>query len=263
MADVKMPDSVPCLFDKKGWAPCKKPSTNGWCSKHENLVCASCGKKATRSCDAQMGGLLCGVDICDNCGHSPEDGSHVSLEVVRAYHDRRRAEGEAAIASRNSPVQMMNDELGVSLNLTELLKGDTGAWPIVEFYYLELEHGLMAFFPATVGNTKRIVITVDKGLIVKVWETLPRRESKVGTSHGYYNKERSILYPILGHSDYDKETSRPQKVLTESEFDQMSMGGVNSFRWASGLFGGRDVSEEEFSRKVQAFTGNSLVQSKA
>src|SRR4051812_43105570 len=81
MADVKMPESVPCKFDAKGWAPCKKPSTNGFCSKHEKEKCVSCGEQALRSCDAGMGGLSCGSSLCDTCKHSMEDSTHVVKEV--------------------------------------------------------------------------------------------------------------------------------------------------------------------------------------
>lgn len=142
MADVKMPESIPCQFDKGGWAPCRKPSTNGWCSKHEKAKCISCGRQAHRPCDEGMGGLSCGALLCKTCEHGP-DGTHITREVAEANRRRERAEEEATKASRTSKEQRMHAELDVPLNRLELLKGDKSAWEIREYYFLQLEHGLM------------------------------------------------------------------------------------------------------------------------
>lgn len=84
MADVKVPESIPCQFDKDGWRPCGRASDNGWCSEHEDLRCISCEGKATRSCNMGMSGLCCGVPLCDNCEHEQSTGNHVTKAVPAA-----------------------------------------------------------------------------------------------------------------------------------------------------------------------------------
>lgn len=80
MADVPF---IPCKFDKGGWAPCKKPSTNGLCSQHESLRCSSCGQQALTHCDEQMGGMACRSPLCETCHHSLlySGPMHVTKEV--------------------------------------------------------------------------------------------------------------------------------------------------------------------------------------
>lgn len=72
MADVKMPKSIPCKFDQAWIGKCRKPSTNGWCSKHEKLKCAVCGKQATHECEhTGSSPFVCGEKLCDSCKHEP------------------------------------------------------------------------------------------------------------------------------------------------------------------------------------------------
>jgi hypothetical protein len=97
MADVKMPESTPCQFDAKGWAPCKKPSDNGWCSEHEGLKCSSCGGQAVTNCDAQIFGLACGEPLCADCTHSYiGDATHVTKAVAEELR-KKALEGHAAV----------------------------------------------------------------------------------------------------------------------------------------------------------------------
>ncbi len=169
MSDVLMPQSIPCQFDTNNWAPCKNPSDNGWCTKHEKLECVSCGNKATRSCDAGLS-LLCGQPLCKTCEHS-KDGKHITHDAAEEIRQAKLAEEEARKASRTSPVRRMNEELNLPLNLFELLKGDwkSEGYELAKVYYIELDHGLMACYPAVfASDSKRMVYTDDLNLLKQV-----------------------------------------------------------------------------------------------
>ncbi|HNW71610.1 MAG TPA: hypothetical protein PKZ36_00660 [Candidatus Paceibacterota bacterium] len=95
MADAKLPKTIPCQFNAGGWNPCKKPTDNGWCSKHENLKCVSCGEKAVKSCDVQMGGLGCGSPLCKTCEHKPGgEWGHVTKEIAKQMRVAAKKEKE-------------------------------------------------------------------------------------------------------------------------------------------------------------------------
>jgi len=72
MADAKLPDAVPCRFDIAWRGACRRPSTNGWCTKHENMACLVCGTQAVRSCEyTGSHPLTCGMALCASCRHEP------------------------------------------------------------------------------------------------------------------------------------------------------------------------------------------------
>jgi len=59
----------PCNYDKAWIGKCTKPVTqNGRCQDHQNRICSSCGKPATRECP-ETGQFVCGAPLCDNCEH--------------------------------------------------------------------------------------------------------------------------------------------------------------------------------------------------
>lgn len=250
MADVPMPKSVPCKFDNSWAGKCGKPSDNGWCSKHESLKCVSCGEKAVKSCDS-TGSLVCGAPLCGSCTHAPHGGGHVATSVADAIYRRENEEYEATKASRKSKVQRMHESLGVPLNLFELLKSDASAWPIKDFYLLELKHGLMGFFPAIVKSEKRPIITTDRALLLRIWPMLSPRKSQVTKNLGYVNETLGLLYPILGNDEFYQEESKPQKLLTVEEFERVTRDGANPFGWAPGLIGD-DMSHEDFRETIEA-----------
>mgnify|MGYP000477648940 CR=1 FL=1 len=245
MADVQMPKTIPCKFNARGWAPCKKPSDNGWCSEHEDLKCVSCGKKATQSCDAGIGGLACGARLCSSCKHKPYGLGHVTDRMANEICQARLDEEEATKASRSSLVQRFDKLIGCPVNLFELLKGDSSEYEIKQGFYLELKHDLMGFFPAIFADElKRIVVTLDKGLILKVLETLSPRRYSLRESLFYVVEKFDVAYPHLGESGYNRESSVPQRYLTEEEFNLLTAEEGKPFRWAPGLIG-NDMSAED------------------
>lgn len=247
MADVKMPKSTPCQFDARGWAPCKKPSDNGWCSKHEGLKCTSCGKQAVRSCDAQMGGLACGASLCADCTHSyAGDGGHVTKEVADEQLRKESEERAVRVASRTSPIQRMNEKLGVPATLFELLKGNwQKEYELKMLYFLELSHGLLGFFPAVFSSDgNRIVVTTDLRLLERVWGMLEPRHAKLRKVLAYVNERLNIAY-LETELPSDRENREPCKLLTAAEFDGLVKTEEWPFRWAFGLIGGTARPDKE------------------
>ena len=59
-----------CLFDEAWVVVCgKSANVSGFCDKHENVKCVSCGSQATRTC-SQTGQFVCGEPLCSCCTHN-------------------------------------------------------------------------------------------------------------------------------------------------------------------------------------------------
>ena len=247
MADVKMPESTPCQFDKNGWVPCKKPSTNGWCSKHEGAKCSSCGEQATRSCDAQMGGLGCGAHLCDKCQHGCDD-KHVTAEV---YAAEMREERDLRETGQESPRRLAEKgvPVGVPKHLKELLAGDRAGYELMTCYALEIKHGLMGFFPAIQKGTKIVAIVSDKALIFRIWRSLEPRDSQLLASEYMVNRALGVVYP-MAVSDLEKEQSRPLKLFPSQEVEALFQEDPAPFEWARGLLGA-STSKQHFDALIE------------
>ncbi len=187
-----------------------------------------------------MGGLGCGAPLCNNCQHSKS--GHVTGEKAAELYAVEQSEERARIGSRTNPEQR-TDENGCPLNLFEVLKGDPSSYELQVGYFLSLEHGLMGFFPAIFADdSKRVVVTLSKPLIEKVWKMLPPRKSRLSHNTFYVVKTHSVAFADVD----DKERSGPDRYLTEEEFEQLTSDPENKpFKWAPGLIG-NDMSSEEF-----------------
>lgn len=253
MADVNMPEFTLCQFDAKGWAPCKKSSDNGWCTEHEGLECRSCGEQAVTSCDAQMGGLVCGAPLCVSCEHG-ESGSHITKKVADENRRAEREEREARVASRTSSVQRMNEELSVPATLFELLKGDwrDEGYEFRRVYFLELKHSLMSFFPAIFSSDKkRIIFATDLQLLENVWQMLEPREATLRGELAYVNEELGIAYFETERPE-ERENREPGRLLTAIEFSGVVETSEEPFQWAFGLIGGRIFRQDDFAQYLVA-----------
>lgn len=245
MADVNMPKFVPCKFDEKGCAPCKKPSTNGWCSKHEKVKCVSCGKHAVRSCDAEMGGLCCGSPLCKTCQHDFGGVSHVNAKVY-ADQIKERREFEQTGQESKRVLEKRGVPTGLPRHLKDLLEGDRTGWTSRACYALEIKHGLMGFFPAIVRETKIMVVVPDKELIFRVWKSLDPRDSKIISRECMVNESGTVAYSMQLGSDFDKIQSRPLKLFKASEIEELFAKDATPFAWAPGLFFDTEIGKEEF-----------------
>jgi len=118
---------------------------------------------------------------------------------------------------------------------------DLAGFQQVQAHFLQLSHGLMGFFPALVRETEEIVVCLDKKLLVKVMEQLPKRESQFGDFQMLANTKDGYGFEAGNHNG--KET-KPLRILSEEEFEKRIIE-EKPFKWAPGLIG-NDMTPEEF-----------------
>jgi len=59
-----------CKFNKALIGRCgNEADDSGYCKEHKDLVCCSCGEKATHECEVLMD-KACRAPLCDECEHS-------------------------------------------------------------------------------------------------------------------------------------------------------------------------------------------------
>ncbi len=124
-------------------------------------------------------------------------------------------------------------------------------WEIKEYYYLQLDPGLMGFFTASFVGSKRVVITTDIELAKEAWGTMTPRKSKLSHNLGHVNEQLGIVYPILGDDQYDKEDSKPLQLFTRAEFEELLAVSPHPFQWAPGLLG-NDMNADEFRELISS-----------
>ena len=132
----------------------------------------------------------------------------------------------------------------------ELMAGPHEDWVSEVVYFLELEHGLMGQFPALIkgdGNPRnwRMVITLDRGLLVKVQALLSPRRCKVTQINFSVNHSMKIGYEV---SESGSGTSH--RLFDQCEFDALIAADPKPFLWAPGRIG-EDMTMEEFRETLQ------------
>jgi len=59
-----------CKYGLAWIGRCRKEAVDGdYCEDHKDIMCCSCGAKATHQCAETMG-LVCGAPLCDDCEHT-------------------------------------------------------------------------------------------------------------------------------------------------------------------------------------------------
>ncbi|MFA6536810.1 MAG: hypothetical protein WCT18_00235 [Patescibacteria group bacterium] len=144
-----------------------------------------------------------------------------------------------------------DDELDVPATLLELLKGDWRAegYVFTKVYVAVLKHGLMGDFPVVFSDKlERPVITTDLNLLEKVCQRLRKRAFKINAFIAYFNPTNQVIFPDRDNP-LEYEYSRPTKILNEEEFENLVAQAMETepFRWAPGLLGGGNLTEENFS----------------
>ncbi len=144
-------------------------------------------------------------------------------------------------------------KLGVPETLHDVLQlKDKSGYELTSCYSLQLKHGLMGYFPAVFArDLERIVTTPDLLLLKKVWAVLTPRDSKVDIQLFYINKQLMVGYPLGDASERDLKQSKPEKLLSQEEFDRLAAKGKKPFQWAPGLIG-NDMNAEEFRQTIEA-----------
>jgi hypothetical protein len=170
----------------------------------------------------------------------------VTGKVYNEQTKREVREQEALEQSKTSPEQRLNEE-GNPANLFELLKKDPKeqGYRLEKVFYVQLDHGLMGFFPAVIDSQKRVVVCLDRDLLVNIWKTLDARESKMSSQSFYVNEQKGIAYADVSYQ-FEKERSKPEKILTRNEYATILEKEPDAIAWAPGLFGGKDIDRDDF-----------------
>jgi len=116
-------------------------------------------------------------------------------------------------------------------NLGEMTGKDLAGFQLVKGYFLELEHGLMGFFPALIASNNKIVVCSDILLLEKVWELLPKKPAKL--------RDVLLLADIDQRFGFDVQSQHGEEteaihILSEAEFSGLSQK-TDSFKWPLGL----------------------------
>ena len=196
---------------------------------------------------------MCGRPLCATCKHDYTTGRHITKEAADEQRRIRKKEKDACIASRTSPDRRMNDELGVPLNLFELLKGDWRAdgFELRTIYYLVLDHHLMGQIPAILSSDEeRIIFTVDLQLLERVWHSIDQRPAKLRSVTAYVNVDLGIAY-LESERSKEREGRRAERLLTSAEYKALVGEATgHPFVWARGLIGGRTLGYDDFHRAL-------------
>jgi hypothetical protein len=170
----------------------------------------------------------------------------VTGEVYKEQINRKEREEIALQQSRTTPEQRLDKE-GNPANLFELLKKDPKeqGFRLEKVFFLQLTHGLMAFLPAVIDAEKRVIICLDQGLLVEVWKTLKPRASKMGSQICYVNEQKGVAYSNAD-KQFEQEESKPEKILTRSEYEEIREKTPDAIAWAPGLIGGQYFEPAHF-----------------
>lgn len=136
---------------------------------------------------------------------------------------------------------MLQQEL---TKLSDLFRQDLAGWQITEAHFLELEHGLMGTFPAITAKDGLVVATINKSMLRKVWNRLPRRQAKVTSILVLANPTTGIAFHM---SNFHGGDTQPLHILSDENIIVLCSKS-SQVRWAGGLIGGREgpVKEPRF-----------------
>lgn len=110
--------------------------------------------------------------------------------------------------------------------LANLFGHDLAGWKITQCHFLELEHGLRGRFPA-VTEDEKIVATLDKRLLQKVWQRLPRRPAKVTSLMVVVHQESGVAFHL---ENYLNEDTEPLHVFSGEAIEALCRK-KDSVRW--------------------------------
>lgn len=112
--------------------------------------------------------------------------------------------------------------------LSDIFDLNLNEWKIGEVFLLELDHGLMGFFPA-ITKHETVIIVRDKKLLKPVWEILPRRKAKITKLLAICHSRFNFGFNIAAGEDTESFC-----VFTETDI-QALVGKTDSVMWASGI----------------------------
>jgi len=107
---------------------------------------------------------------------------------------------------------------------------------------MQLKHGLMGQFPALFSHTMEPFICVDRELLKKVWERLPRKKAEIIEILILFHPGSNTCFSLEGRGK-ERLKTEPLTVLTEEDLTEMTaVEGAEPFKWAPGLISFTDKS---------------------
>jgi hypothetical protein len=123
--------------------------------------------------------------------------------------------------------------------LSGLFGHDLAGWQIAYCHFLELDHGLMGTFPA-IDENRKIVATLNKPALEKVWKQLRRRKAKVSSIMVIANPASGVAFS-LDRGYFTPEQIEPLDIFSDEQIEALC-AKEGSVRWAPGLI---DLVKEE------------------
>jgi len=131
-------------------------------------------------------------------------------------------------------------------SLAEKLGKDLMGYQLAWGYHLELEHGLMGFFPAVVRNdeieNEPIAICLNKTSLRKVWDRLEARPAKIGRTLLLVTPDQDKGFSVTAFANYIGGSRKPgpMPVLTDEALNKLCEL-EKPFAWACGLIQLKDM----------------------
>ena len=85
----------------------------------------------------------------------------------------------------------------VPKNLGEVRDELLNGYELTNGYYLQLQHSTILVLPALIKGELEPFVCVDRALLKKVWERMPKRHARVTEVLLYANVAKNIAFSIL------------------------------------------------------------------
>lgn len=124
--------------------------------------------------------------------------------------------------------------------LNELFGRSLAGWQLSRAHLMELQHGLMGFFPAILNGgafgkkSGEVVVVLDKRLLRVVWDHIEKARATITSFMVLACPEIGIAFGLC--RNYTEET-RAMKIFSEADLATLCGGKKEPFRWSPGLHG--------------------------
>ncbi len=135
-----------------------------------------------------------------------------------------------AVLPQINPKEVISLDPQKLKKLADLLGHDLAGWKITQCHFLELEHRLRGSFPA-ITNDGKVIATLDKSLLQKVWKRLSRRAAKVTSLTVIAHPESGVAFSLENYFDKDVE---PSRVLSSEAIEELCRK-KHPFQWTPNL----------------------------
>lgn len=131
--------------------------------------------------------------------------------------------------------------------INDLLGQDLKGWSLYRGYYAILRHGLAGTFPLIRKDTDEVVFCLDLDVLVMVLQKVMPKGFELFSVLLLVKNSENFGFNLDLDSNQEKT---PLSILTQNEFDGLTQGGENPFKWAPGLMGA-GVKQEYYERMIE------------